>query len=151
MNEVFLEPTQESGAALFSREIPGAVVMLNMLRLREVADYSEYPELAPDRPISGRDALRTYIDHTLPFLKATGGDIVFLGEGGNYFIGPVDEQWDVIMLIKQNSLPDFLSFASNVEYMGGIGHRAAAIVDSRLLPLLELQSDMSSMEWPVRG
>jgi len=41
----FLEPTQENGAALLRRNIPGEVVMLNMLRLREIADYSENPEL----------------------------------------------------------------------------------------------------------
>lgn len=36
--QTYLEPTQESGRALFMRGIPGEVVMLNLLR-REVADY----------------------------------------------------------------------------------------------------------------
>lgn len=34
----FLEPTPESGRALMSRQIPGPVVMLNLLRFREYAD-----------------------------------------------------------------------------------------------------------------
>ena len=80
----FLEPTQESGAALFAREITGQVVMLNLLRFRDVADYSASPELAPPEPVSGHDAYQAYMDHTLPFLIASGGEVLFLGEGGKY-------------------------------------------------------------------
>lgn len=137
MNNHYLEPTQEAGAALFRRNIQGKVVMLNMLRLREIADYSGCPELAPDSMISGREAFQKYIDHTMPFLTESGGEMLFLGDGGQFFIGPSDEQWDVVMLIRQSSVEHFVAFASNPEYLSGIGHRAAAILDSRLLPIVE--------------
>ena len=139
MSERFLEPTQKSGVALFSRAIAGEVVMLNLLRLRDVADYSASPELAPSESISGREAYQKYIEHTLPMLRKTGGDLVFLGEGGHYLIGPQDERWDVVMLVRQASLADFMAFASNEEYLAGIGHRTAALEDSRLLPLVEFK------------
>jgi len=67
-DKTYFEPTQESGAALFRRNIPGEVVMLNMLRLRETADYSANPELSPANPISGKEAFLKYIEHTKPFL-----------------------------------------------------------------------------------
>lgn len=137
MEKYYLEPTPESGAALFSRNIPGEVIMLNMLRLKETADYSANPELAPEKPISGRAAFQKYIDHTMPFLTESGGELVLLGSGGQYFIGPPEEQWDVVMLVKQNSLASFMAFASNAGYLSGIGHRTAAILDSRLLPIVE--------------
>ena len=137
MREFYLEPTQESGAALFSREIQGAVTMLNLLRLRAVADYSNHPEIAPETDISGREAFEKYIEHTLPFLIESGGELTFLGAGGNFFIGPEDERWDVVMLIRQSSLESFLEFASNDEYLEGLGHRTSAVVDSRLLPITE--------------
>ena len=136
----YLEPTQKSGAALFNRKIKGEIVMLNLLRFREVADYSLNPELMPTEPISGRTAYQKYIDHTLPILEATGGGIVFLGEGGDYLIGPEEERWDMAMLIRQKSLTDFMAFATHREYLAGIGHRTAALEDSRLLPLTELKS-----------
>ena len=136
MQSVYLEPTQAAGAALFSRHIPGSVVMLNLLRFRDVADYAAYPELAPDAPVSGRQAYQRYIDHTLPFLERSGGELSFLGEGGAYFIGPPDERWDLMMLVKQHSLQDFLAFAQDPGYLAGIGHRTAALEDSRLLPLV---------------
>jgi len=111
--------------------------MLNLLRFRDVADYSSNPELMPDEPISGAEAYQKYIDHTLPFLRKSGGDIVFSGKGGRYLIGPQDERWDFVMLIRQKSLSDFMAFTSNQEYLAGLGHRTAALVDSRLLPLVE--------------
>jgi hypothetical protein len=133
----FLDVTQEAGAALFTRNITGEVIMLNLLRFRDVADYSANPELMPPDPISGAEAFQQYIDHTLPFLKESGGDVVFLGQGGRYLIGPQDEQWDFVMLIRQNSLSDFLAFSSNQDYLAGLGHRTAALEDSRLLPIVE--------------
>ena len=137
MNETYIDATEESADSLFSRDLAGPVIMLNMLRFKDVADYTGYPELAPDSPISGQDAYQKYIDHTLPLLRGTGGDIHFLGEGGKYFIGPQDERWDLVMLIKQNSVNDFVGFATNENFIAGHGHRAAAIEDSRLLPLME--------------
>ncbi len=142
MKENFLEPTQEAGAALFSRNIPGEVFMLNLLRFREVADYSASPDLMPVEPISGREAYQKYIDFTLPFLEESGGGIAFLGEGGNYFIGPQDERWDLVLLIRQKSLSDFLAFASDPDYLVGLSHRTAAVEDSRLLPIVEIKEDV---------
>jgi uncharacterized protein (DUF1330 family) len=139
MNRTHLEPTQKSGAALFSRRIEGEVVMLNLLRFREIADYFQHPELMPTRPISGREAYQKYMDHTQPILEATGGGIMFLGEGGSFLIGPEEERWDAAMLVRQKSLSDFLSFATHKEYLAGIGHRTAALEDSRLLPLVEVK------------
>jgi hypothetical protein len=133
----YLMPTQESGRDFMMRAIKGPVVMLNMLRFREFADYTDSPELAPDVPLSGEQAYRLYIRHTLPFLKTSGGEMIFMGKGGNYLIGPSDEYWDAVLLIKQSSVENFIAFESNAAYMAGIGHRIAALEDSRLLPLIQ--------------
>jgi len=135
---VYLEPTQESGRALFMRGIAGPVVMLNLIRLRGTADYSASPELAPPSPISGQAAFDRYIAHTLPYLNETGGELLLLGRGGAFFIGPTDERWDIAMMVRQSSIQSFIGFASHAEYLKGIGHRTAAIEDSRLLPLEEM-------------
>lgn len=138
MKETYLTPTQEAGQNFIMREIKGNVIMLNLLRFRKIADYSNSPELTPNNPISGKDAYQLYIEHTLPFLKSSGGEILFMGEGGNYLIGPTDEQWDAVLLIKQNNVESFfLNFESNQDYLKGIGHRTAALEDSRLLPIDE--------------
>lgn len=135
--QTYIEPTHEAGRALFMRGIKGPLVMLNLLRYREVADYSATPALAPDSSISGADAFKLYISHTLPFLKESGGELLFLGEGGQFLIGPENERWDLAMLVRQASFDSFVAFASHPDYLKGLGHRTAAVVDSRLLPLLE--------------
>lgn len=137
MDEKYLMPTQEAGRKFVTRQIQGNIVMLNLLRFRETADYSASPELMPTEPISGKQAYQLYIEHTLPFLTNSGGEILFMGEGGDFLIGPTNECWDAVLLIKQNSVNSFIAFESNTEYMKGIGHRTAALADSRLLPIIE--------------
>lgn len=138
--QTYLDPTQESGRAFFTRGISGPVVMLNLLRFRSIADYSATPEIAPASPITGEAAYRLYMEHTLPHLKASGGEVLFFGQGGAFLIGPSHERWDAAMLVRQSSVASFLEFASNQDYLSGIGHRLAALEDSRLLPLVGTQA-----------
>jgi hypothetical protein len=135
--QAYLEPTQESGRDFFMRGITGKVVMLNLLRYRAVADYSATPQLAPATPISGEEAYRLYMEHTMPHLEKSGGKLLFFGRGGRFLIGPDNERWDAAMLVQQSSPAAFLEFASNTAYLVGMGHRTAALEDSRLLPLEE--------------
>jgi hypothetical protein len=99
------------------RKMIGEVVMLNRLRFREIADYSATPDLAPPAPMSGAEVFQRFIDHTLPYLRETGGDLLFLGHGGSLVIGPQNERWDMAMPVRQQGVE--------------------ALEDSRLLPLLE--------------
>lgn len=134
----YLEPTQDSGRAFFMRSIVGDVVMLNLLRLRDIADYSAYPHLAPPEPISGSQAYERYMAHTMPFLKSSGGEVLFYGEGGQFLIGPSGERWDRALIVRQRSVAAFMAFAEDEAYTAGLGHRSAALEDSRLLPLMTL-------------
>ena len=135
--QTYLEPTPASGRAFFMRGITGSVAMLNLLRYRAMADYSASPQLAPAGPITGEAAYRLYMDHTLPHLEKSGGKLLFFGQGGAFLIGPDDERWDAVMLVQQSSPAAFMAFASNAEYLAGMGHRTAALEDSRLLPIQE--------------
>lgn len=97
----YLEPTQSAGRALWQRGIVGPVVMLNLLRFRAVADYSHAPELAPSSPISGAEAFDRYITLTLPFLQASGGE-----------------------LVRQSGIEMFMRFATDPGYTPGLPHRS---------------------------
>lgn len=66
---------------------------------------------------------------------------MFLGSGGSFLIGPEHEKWDLVMLVRQSSAESFLAFAENKDYLAGLGHRTAAVEDSRLLPLSRISSD----------
>lgn len=136
MGDAYLEVTPEAGQRYFSSPAPGPIVMLNLLRFRTVADYSAAPDLAPAAPISGAEAYEKYMAHTRPFLEEAAGEILFLGRGGHLLIGPPEERWDLVMLVRHQNQARFLAFASNEAYLAGMGHRLAALEDSRLLPLI---------------
>ena len=103
--------------------------MLNLLRLRAVADYSATPELAPESPVSGRAAFDLYIAHTLPLLRERGGDLLFLGDGGTFLVGPEEERWDLAMLVRQQSVEVGTRQDGWIEILGGIEAGATVIAD----------------------
>ena len=137
MNETrpYLDVSPQQGAAFFGSPDNGPVVMLNLLRFRETADYSHAPDLAPAAPVSGREAYGRYMHEMLPLLEASGGEVLFSGSAGNFLIGPAGEGWDHVLLVRQASKASFLAFASDPESQRITAHRTAAISDSRLLPI----------------
>lgn len=137
-NGSYIQPGNEDGAAFLARNLIGEIVMLNLLEFRDVADYTATPDLAPESPISGKEAYRRYSIHTLPLLQAAGGSVVYSGTGGRYLIGPAEKTWDLVLLVRHRSVQAFMSFATDKEYLAGAGHRTAALKDSRLLPLADL-------------
>jgi len=139
----YLDPTPQAAEALARRDIEGPITMLNLMRYRDTADYSADPDLAPDQPISGADAYARYAAHTLPYLIESGGRVLLEGVGGGFFIGPDNERWDYVLVVRQRSLKDFFAFASNPGYLEGLGHRTAALEDSRLLPIDESAAALS--------
>lgn len=131
----YLEVSPEQGAAFFGTPEAGPVVMLNLLRFRDMADYSHAPDLAPDGPVSGREAYDRYMRDMRPLLEASGGGVLFSGSSAGFLIGPQDESWDHVLLVRQASKAAFLAFASDPQTQRITTHRTAAISDSRLLPI----------------
>ena len=139
MKKKYINPTDEAAVKLFSSGLQGEVFMLNMIKYKDTADYSQNPELEPEEQITGEQAYQLYMQHTQPFLQESGGEVIFMGKGNSYFIGPSDEHWDLVFIVKQKSLKHFMAFATNQDYLAGIGHRTAAVADSRLLPIQPTQ------------
>lgn len=131
--------TPQQGARFFSVPDTGPVVMLNLLRFRDRADYSHAPELEPEGGASGAEAYATYMREMEPLLNATGGEVLFSGEASHFLIGPESVTWDRVLLVKQASRQAFMAFASDPAAQRVTAHRTAAIADSRLLPVKQDQ------------
>ncbi|MEZ4608293.1 MAG: hypothetical protein R2865_16265 [Deinococcales bacterium] len=90
--QTYLDVSQENGKALMMRGIKGEVIMLNLLRFRQQADYSDCPELIPTEStqqlMSGRAAYDLYVAHTLPHLAAAGSEVLLSAKGGQFLIEP---------------------------------------------------------------
>lgn len=117
----------------------GKVTMLNLLRFKAQADYSDCPDLKPDEILSGKDAYRLYMKLAAPMIEKAGGKVLFYGKSQYFLIGPMEEKWDTILLVQYPSADHFISFAESEAYLKIAGHRTAALQDSRLLPTTNLR------------
>lgn len=140
MPSSYFQPSQAQGRAFFGDPPGGPVVMLNLLRFRELADYSATPDLAPPKPVTGEEAYRLYAQHVMPLLAEAGSEVIFQGTSAGWLIGPGTEgeggeRWDMALLVRHVSAARFLAFASDQTYLAIAGHRTAALEDSRLLPI----------------
>lgn len=133
---MYISPTPESIAELMQRGLTGPLTMLNLLRFRAQADYSETPKLAPGKPISGEAAYQIYMEHVGPLFAAAGGKVILSGAAGALLIGPQDARWDQVLIARYPDLAAFIAMTQSPQYHEKAGHRTAAVEDSRLLPIL---------------
>lgn len=118
----------------------GKIVMLNLLKFRQRADYSNLEQLKPIRELTGEEAYQLYMQSTLPELKKAGSRIIYYGKSKNFLIGPELEKWDALLIVEHKSVVKFMEFAKNKDYLKNAGHRTAALEDSRLLPSNEIKN-----------
>lgn len=133
-NRRFIDVSPDQGAAFFGGGDVRAPIMINLLRFRDRADYQNAPDSEPAGGCSGREAYQRYTDMIAPLLKGSGGEILLSADASRFLIGPADERWDHVLIVRQASKAAFLAFASNPEAMAAGVHRTAALEDSRLLP-----------------
>jgi len=106
------------------------IVMINLLKYREHADY---PAGMQAEPCSGRDAYQRYAAVALTKVNEVGGRPVWMGAVKGVLIGPNDERWDDAVLVEYPSRAAFLRMISQPEYQAVAPHRTAALEDSRLI------------------
>lgn len=128
-----IQPSQERLEALLKRFAPDEpVVMLNLLRFRDEADYAKD---AGEEPCSGREAYARYSKLALVQLDRVGASPEWMGEAMPPVIAPEDEAWEEVLLVRYPSVQAFLTMISDPEYQAIVYHRTAALADSRLIPM----------------
>jgi uncharacterized protein (DUF1330 family) len=99
------------------RNLPdqGPVVMVNMLRFREVS---------ADGDGTGWDAYLRYSRMVMPLIKARGGGVVWAGRGEGVAFGNAAEAgWDYVVLVHYPSRAAFLDMTTSAEYAAANVHR----------------------------
>ena len=131
----YINATPEAGEEFYQKfHDKGKVVMLNLLKFKTTADYANSEVLKPTQEISGEEAYRLYMDNVAPLLKKAGGRVIYFGKSNNFLIGPCSVKWDAVLLVEHQSVLKFMEFAKSPDYLKKVGHRTAALADSRLLP-----------------
>lgn len=115
-----------------------SVVMVNLLRFREVATYQLG---SAHDACSGRDAYFTrYMPGVQAIIEGLGGsELVFPGIAHASLVGPEDEQWDAVGVVRYPRLDVFEQLINDPQYINDVApHRLAALEDWRLYATTEL-------------
>ena len=128
-----IEPNQEQLPEILSK-IPNGVpiVMVNLLKFREKADYGE-----GSISCSGHEAYQKYSKTALRKVKDVGAEPIWIGNAKGCLIAPDGEEWDQVLLVKYPSINAFKEMLKMSDYQESTVHRSAALEDSRLIATVE--------------
>jgi uncharacterized protein (DUF1330 family) len=125
----FIDPTKEQFAAFREMQRPGAIHMLNLVRLRDKAAYPDGSE------VTGAEAYRAYSRESGPVFRRLGGKQYWIGRFEYMLIGPSSERWDRVFIAEYPSVNAFVEMIRDPIYREAVKHRHAAVEDSRLIRL----------------
>ena len=109
------------------------VVMLNLLRYRERAEDGHGVD-----GLTGEEAFRRYGQAFAELNPRFGGEPIWMGRAGHTIIGPAEEAWDVVILVRYPRRQQFLDMLADPDYQAIAPMRAAALADSRLVEVNQL-------------
>jgi uncharacterized protein (DUF1330 family) len=122
-------PTQERVAALMGNPSGDAIVMLNLLKFKDKAEYAD----GRATTLSGREAYMLYGAPMQKVVERHGGKLIFTGMISSLVIGEVEDMWDVCALMEYPSAAAFAKIATSPE-VAEIGvHRAAGLAGQLLI------------------
>jgi uncharacterized protein (DUF1330 family) len=107
------------------------VVMLNLLRYREVAETGHGVD-----GMSGREAYEVYGRAFATLSPRFGGEPIWMGRTQHSIIG--DDVWDVCILVRYPQRRGFVAMLNDPDYQAIAPMRAAALLDSRLIEMSQL-------------
>jgi uncharacterized protein (DUF1330 family) len=123
-----IAPTREQLERLAASDDPEPVIMVNLLRFKDVADGIHSSD-----GITGADAYGRYAEAAAPHLARVGGRILLATAPQQSVIGPDESEWDLVVSVEYPSRKAFLAMATDPDYLKIHGHREAALADSRLI------------------
>ncbi len=106
------------------------IVMVNLLKFK---DQAQYPDGAAHSPCTGEQAYQRYSEVAFEKIKQAGGAVSFLAASLGTLIGPEDENWDSVILVKYPSFRAFVAMIMADEYQAASIHRTASMENARLI------------------
>lgn len=128
-----IDPTRAQFDAFKSLPRDQPVNMLNLVKLRDQAEYKD------GRTATGEEAYKSYGAESGPIFTRVGGEIIWRGRPKGMLIGPDSESWDIAFIARYPTLGAFLEMVTDPAYQAIVFHRQAAVADSRLIPHHELE------------
>ena len=133
-----VDPTRAQFDAFKALPRDTPIHMLNLIRLKEVADYPpEHPDHG--KGMTGLDAYRAYGRTSAEVFARVGGRQVWAGKPEAVLTGPADERWDLAFIASYPSAGAFLAMITDPGYREHVKHRTAGVADSRLIRLAPIE------------
>ena len=126
------QPTPEQVQALFTKAPEGPLVMLNLLKFKEKAEYAD----GRQTDISGAEAYGIYGENMRKLIEADGGRILFSAPMNVLVIGESDLEWDAVGIAEYASLKSFQEITATPEYQVISMHREAGLAHQLLINCL---------------
>ena len=127
-----ISPTPAQLQAMMEKGPDGAIVMVNLLKYRDRADYEPQHAEAKEG-LSGREAYRRYGMTAIKCVSALGGSVVWMGPHALVFIGGAEQEWDEIVCVRYPSRQKFLEMVASPDYLAATYHRDAGLERTALL------------------
>ena len=118
-----VEPTPERMQEFFGGEEDGVFVMVNLLKFKDKADYTDGRET----DLSGAEAYALYGAAVVKCLADIGGKPRYSGPVTGLMLGEVEENWDMIALAEYPSLQAMKTMVASSEYQAISVHRTAGL------------------------
>ena len=116
-------PRPEQAMAFFGADDGQPICMVNLLKFREKAQYSD------GRPttLTGREAYLIYGRAMLGIVAAAGGKMVFSGQIRGLHLGDVERLWDAVGIMMYPSYKAMQAITGSPEYADIHVHREAGL------------------------
>jgi uncharacterized protein (DUF1330 family) len=128
----YIDPTRAQFDAFKDLDRDHPIEMLNLVQFRDLANYPGDHHLARDG-LTGAQAYALYGRQSAPVLDKVGGSILWRGAFQTTLIGPANEGWDAVFIVRYPTAHAFLAMVSDPDYKLAVVHRQAAVTTSRLV------------------
>ena len=122
-------PRPEQLEAFDALEAPGPVHMLNLLKFKEKAQYSDGRE----SDLSGAEAYGLYGAEVTKLVAALGGRVVYGGALLVQVIGDTPLEWDAVAIVEYPSAEAFRGMVESEAYQAIAVHREAGLEHQLLI------------------
>lgn len=128
-----IQPRPEQLEAFMKRKPDGPVLMLNLLKFKDKAVYSDGRETT----LSGAEAYGLYGTAVQKIISGLGGKLELSLPTNALVIGDGDLEWDAVALVRYPSFEAFVGMTASDEYQAIHVHREAGLEHQLLINCLE--------------
>ena len=118
-----VNPNADQMAGFMDSSVEGPIAMVNLLKFKERAEYSDERETN----LSGVEAYGIYARGVAKTLAMVGGKMLFFGNVSRLMLGEVEELWDQVAIAQYPSRAAMLEMMQLPEYQAIHMHRDAGL------------------------